>query len=59
IGRELLRYATETLGATTLDVNEQNQQAVGFYQRMGFEVVDRSEVDGLGKPFPLLHLQRR
>jgi putative acetyltransferase len=30
---------------------------VGFYQRMGFEVVGRSAVDGLGQPFPLLHLR--
>ena len=57
-GRRLLTYAVETLGATTLDVNEQNAQAVGFYLHMGFAVVGRSERDGLGKPYPLLHLQR-
>lgn len=59
IGRRLLTYAVETLGATQLDVNEQNEQAVGFYRRMGFEVVGRSAEDGLGQPFPLLHMQRR
>jgi putative acetyltransferase len=57
IGRRLFRYAVEILGATRVDVNEQNDQAVGFYQRMGFEVVGRSAVDGLGQPFPLLHMQ--
>jgi putative acetyltransferase len=57
IGRRLFTYAVETLGATTVDVNEQNEQAVGFYRRMGFEVVGRSELDGLGQPFPLLHMQ--
>ncbi len=57
-GRRLLTYAVETLGATTLDVNEQNAQAVGFYRHMGFVVVGRSERDALGKPYPLLHLQR-
>jgi len=57
IGRRLLTYAVETLGATELDVNEQNDQAVGFYRRMGFDVVGRSPVDGLGQPFPLLHLR--
>lgn len=58
IGRRLLTWAVETVGATTLDVNEQNGQALGFYQRMGFEVVGRSPLDGLGKPYPLLHMRK-
>ena len=57
IGRRLLTYAIETLGATRLDVNEQNDQAVGFYRRMGFVVAGRSEDDGLGRPFPILHMR--
>ena len=57
-GRRLLTYAAERLGATTLDVNEQNAQAVDFYLHLGFVVVGRSERDALGKPYPLLHLQR-
>ena len=58
VGRKLLTYAVETLGATTLDVNEQNEQAIGFYRRMGFEVVGRSPVDSMGKPYPLLHMRK-
>ena len=57
IGRRLLEYAVGALGATRLDVNEQNEQALGFYRRMGFEVVGRSELDGTGKPYPLLHMR--
>jgi putative acetyltransferase len=57
IGRRLFTYAVETLGATRVDVNEQNDQAMGFYRRMGFEVVGRSAMDGLGQPFPLLHMR--
>src|SRR5262245_708012 len=57
VGRKLLTYAVETLGATALDVNEQNDQAIGFYRSMDFEVVGRSPVDGMGKPYPLLHLR--
>jgi putative acetyltransferase len=57
-GRRLLDYAVTTFGATTLDVNEQNEQAVGFYLHLGFEVVGRSARDGTGKPYPLLHLRR-
>ena len=57
IGRRLLMHAVVTLGATRLDVNEQNEQALGFYRRMGFTVVGRSECDSIGKPYPLLHLR--
>ena len=49
--------AVEVCGATVVEVNEQNAQAVRFYHWMGFSVVGRSEVDSLGKPFPLLHLR--
>lgn len=58
VGRRLARHAVVELGATTVDVNEQNHQAVGFYRRLGFEVEGRSAVDGTGKPFPLLHLRK-
>lgn len=57
IGRTLLSYAIHERGATTVDVNEQNDQALGFYMRMGFEVVGRSELDSNGKPYPLLHMR--
>ena len=59
LGRSLVSHAVAALGATTVDVNEQNEQAVGFYLRMGFEVEGRSELDGMGKPFPLLHMRLR
>jgi putative acetyltransferase len=39
-------------------VNEQNPAACGFYEHLGFVVVGRSEVDGTGRPFPLLHMRR-
>ena len=39
-----------------VDVNEQNPQALGFYQHYGFEVIDRSPLDGSGKPYPILHM---
>lgn len=57
VGKQLLHHAITQMGATTLDVNEQNPQAVGFYRHQGFEVVGRSPTDGLGKPFPLLHMK--
>lgn len=57
IGKTLLLYCMHILGAYELDVNEQNHQAVAFYQHMGFVVVDRKETDGLGRPFPLLNMK--
>ncbi|WP_266204112.1 GNAT family N-acetyltransferase [Pontibacter kalidii] len=57
IGKKLLQYAVQALKATALDVNEQNEQAVGFYEHFGFRTVGRSEVDGTGKPYPILHMQ--
>jgi putative acetyltransferase len=56
-GRRLIQYAIDECDAQTLDVNEQNDQALGFYLRMGFEVVGRSELDSTGKPYPLLHMR--
>ncbi|MEE4245289.1 MAG: GNAT family N-acetyltransferase [Kangiellaceae bacterium] len=51
IGKTLLNYAVEKLGATKVDVNEQNPQAVEFYKYMGFKVDSRSPLDEMGKPF--------
>ncbi|EKT4523471.1 GNAT family N-acetyltransferase [Pseudomonas putida] len=58
IGKRLLRYAVDELNAECLDVNEQNPKALGFYLHEGFEVSGRSETDGLGQPYPLLHMRR-
>lgn len=57
VGSLLLRHAIEQFGANEVDVNEQNPQGVGFYRYMGFEQVGRTERDGQGNPFPLLHMR--
>lgn len=57
IGKELLRFAIQELHVDKVDVNEQNRQATGFYQHLGFSITGRSDTDGLGKPFPLLMLE--
>lgn len=57
IGKILLQHAIDELNAVFVDVNEQNPQAVGFYQHMGFQVESRSPLDGMGKPFPILHMK--
>ncbi len=57
VGTALTRHAIEKQGVTRVDVNEQNEQALGFYRHMGFVVIGRSPLDGQGKPYPLLHMQ--
>ena len=56
IGKSLLEHALKTFKVNKVDVNEDNQQAVGFYEKMGFKTVGRSALDGMGKPFPILHM---
>ena len=58
IGKVLLQYAIDQLNVSKVDVNEQNPQAVGFYQHMGFNIESRSPIDDMGKPFPILHMKR-
>lgn len=56
IGSRMLRHAVARLGCSRVDVNEQNEQAVGFYELMGFTVEGRSDTDAEGRPYPILHL---
>jgi len=59
IGKLLLNHAIESMQATEVDVNEQNEHAVGFYLYAGFEPFARSATDPMGKPFPILHMRLR
>lgn len=57
IGKKLVEYAIEVLNANYVDVNEQNPQALGFYEHMGFKVFKKSALDEQGNPFPILHMK--
>ena len=57
LGGRLLRLGIERYSVRALDVNEQNPQARGFYEHMGFHVFARSELDGQGNPYPILHMR--
>ena len=57
IGRKLLDHAIDKLEVQKVDVNEQNKQAVGFYEHYGFKVIGRSALDASGKPYPILHMK--
>ncbi|RKE72086.1 GNAT family N-acetyltransferase [Chryseobacterium sp. AG363] len=55
-GKKLYQFMKEKTGLTKVDVNEQNPQAIGFYEKMGFKKAGRSEKDGSGKDYPLIHM---
>jgi len=58
IGSRLIKHAQDIKGSSLkVDVNEQNDGAYAFYKRFGFVQTGRSELDGSGRPFPLLHLE--
>lgn len=59
VGKTLWRFSVENMYVKKVDVNEQNDQAVGFYKKCGFETTSRSELDSSGKPYPTLHMELR
>ncbi|CAA7386151.1 GNAT family N-acetyltransferase [Chryseobacterium fistulae] len=56
LGKKLFQFMKEKTGLTQVDVNEQNPQAIGFYEKMGFKPIGRSEKDGSGKNYPIIHM---
>lgn len=58
LGRRLLEYGAEHYGIREVTVNEQNPQAVGFYEHMGFVTYKRTDRDEQGGPYPLLYMRR-
>ena len=57
LGKELLKYGIEKYGVNELAVNEDNLQAKGFYEHMGFKVYQRNELDDQGNPYPVLYMR--
>ena len=57
-GRRLVDFAEREKNIKKVDVNEENPQALAFYLHMGLNIAGRSELDGNGKPHPLLFLQK-
>lgn len=55
-GRLLLEHARKLKGPLRVDVNEQNPEAVRFYEANGFQVIGRSPVNAGGRPFPFAAL---
>ena len=57
IGKGFIQYGMEMLSVDDVTVNEQNPQAIGCYEHLGFQVYKRTDVDEQGGPYPLLYMR--
>ena len=57
VGKQLLTYGIENYNVNELTVNEQNPNAKGFYEHLGFKVYKRTELDEQGNHFPILYMR--
>ncbi|MCL2791488.1 MAG: GNAT family N-acetyltransferase [Spirochaetaceae bacterium] len=58
IGKKLMDFAINNLKICKVDVNEQNKNAVLFFNSLGFKVIGSSETDKEGKIYPVLCLEK-
>lgn len=52
IGRKLIAAALARKGELSLEVYLANEQAVQFYNALGFQEISRRDIDDQGLPFP-------
>lgn len=57
IGRKLIDIVLLKYSTVTITVNEQNTQALQFYQHLGFQQTHRTKYDQQNRPYPLLYLR--
>ncbi|MFS7388293.1 GNAT family N-acetyltransferase [Carnobacterium maltaromaticum] len=56
-GKQILKELLSAFEFTKVDVNEQNEAAVTFYLKNGFQIAARDELDSEGRAYPILHLE--
>lgn len=54
---KLLNYGIEKYNINKLVVNEQNPDAKGFYEHMGFKIYKKTKLDEQGNPYPILYMK--
>ena len=59
VGKRLLLHGIERYDVREVTVNEQNPQAIGFYEHMGFTTYKRTDFDEEGNPYPLLYMKSK
>lgn len=58
-GRALIEHAMRRSPSLRTIVNEQNDEALGFYRHLGFVIIGRSSKDEQGRPYPVLYMKWR
>ena len=58
LGKIFVELAFRDLNVEYVDVNEQNPDAVKFYERMGFRTFHRDATDDQSNPFPILRMKK-
>ncbi|MFT3998346.1 MAG: GNAT family N-acetyltransferase, partial [Asticcacaulis sp.] len=56
VGRALIAHAYRLKGPLIVEVNEQVDGNVTFYEKCGFSVTGRSETDAAGNPYPIIYM---
>ncbi|RZK41049.1 MAG: GNAT family N-acetyltransferase [Pedobacter sp.] len=57
LGKQLVEFVTQNYKVSLVDVNEQNVNAVKFYEKVGFEAYERTDKDDFDKDYPLLRMR--
>lgn len=57
LGKKLLNYGIENYNVNELVVNEQNLNAKGFYEYIGFRTFKRTELDEQGNLYSILYMR--
>ena len=56
LGRHLVELARTRAASLVTEVNEQNVRGLGFWTHMGFRPTGRTDLDGQGRPYPLVQM---
>ena len=56
-GRKLVQKGITEYGVSEVTVNEQNPEAIKFYEAMGFRTYKRTDCDEQGGPYPLYYMK--
>ncbi|QGY46303.1 GNAT family N-acetyltransferase [Maribellus comscasis] len=59
LGKKLMNFAYTELGASEVDVNEQNTDAVAFYKKIGYKIYERTDKDEQKRDYPILKMKRK
>ncbi|MDT3958405.1 GNAT family N-acetyltransferase [Staphylococcus kloosii] len=56
-GTKILQYLIKEEAIKFVDVNKDNDKALKFYQKNGFEIYSESQKDAQKRNYPILHLK--